>query len=386
MPCHVLCQPNPSFAWNGSWALQASTLEEFKFSRSIWIVSHCNSDLWYLVIVFVARGEWHQWWMRNWPRISQLPRCIPHTTSDCEATWRHFLCFSLWWWWWLLLLLIIVGACCSCLGIGACYGQAFLATSANKHSWTWWENLVAKWSLQGSEFAHVLFKSFQVCLQELSKMWEAKLPQEQSLFGEVTGWHTWRFATKHRHIAIWTQGLGSRHTLSCTVSSHLCLCESTFLLEENISITPSTSMRGDLDKPQTLLWQKFDWCKWSAMKPSKMPNKEWSATGAFRFQAGRHINVSQSLVERASMDSYRKLSYLSVFFSSSEKLGCPSPLGVWCFDMFWSQESMFTACSACTFLKNMLDKTPRSQTDVLGAIRKRLGQTAPCDGHAITHS
>ena len=28
MPCHVLCQPRPSFAWNGSWALQASTLEE----------------------------------------------------------------------------------------------------------------------------------------------------------------------------------------------------------------------------------------------------------------------------------------------------------------------------------------------------------------------
>ncbi len=47
---------------------------------------------------------------------------------------------------------------------------------------------------------------------------------------------------------------------------------------------------------------------------------------------------------------------------------------------------MFTACSACTFLKNMLDKTLRSQTDVLGAIRKRLGQMAPCDGHAIIHS
>ena len=34
---------------------------------------------------------------------------------------------------------------------------------------------------------------------------------------------------------------------------------------------------------------------------------------------------------------------------------------------------MFTACSACTFLKNLLDKTPRSDTEIVMAIRKRLG-------------
>ena len=40
-----------------------------------------------------------------------------------------------------------------------------------------------------------------------------------------------------------------------------------------------------------------------------------------------------------------------------------------------AKESMFTACSACTFLKNLLDKTPRSETQIVAAIRKRLGQT-----------
>lgn len=39
------------------------------------------------------------------------------------------------------------------------------------------------------------------------------------------------------------------------------------------------------------------------------------------------------------------------------------------------QEAMFTACSACTFLKNLLDKTPRGETEILGAVGKRLGQT-----------
>ena len=34
---------------------------------------------------------------------------------------------------------------------------------------------------------------------------------------------------------------------------------------------------------------------------------------------------------------------------------------------------MFTACSACTFLKSLLDKTPRTDTEILAAIRKRLG-------------
>ena len=38
-----------------------------------------------------------------------------------------------------------------------------------------------------------------------------------------------------------------------------------------------------------------------------------------------------------------------------------------------TKESMFTACSACTFLKNLLDKTPRDQTEIVVAIRKRLG-------------
>ena len=39
---------------------------------------------------------------------------------------------------------------------------------------------------------------------------------------------------------------------------------------------------------------------------------------------------------------------------------------------------MFTACSACTFLKNLMDKTPRSQPEILAAIRKRLGAGNPC--------
>ena len=49
-------------------------------------------------------------------------------------------------------------------------------------------------------------------------------------------------------------------------------------------------------------------------------------------------------------------------------IGCHEP-------MCAAKESMFTACSACTFLKNLLDKTPRSETQIVAAVRKRLGQT-----------
>ena len=38
-----------------------------------------------------------------------------------------------------------------------------------------------------------------------------------------------------------------------------------------------------------------------------------------------------------------------------------------------TKETMFTACAACTFLKNLLDETPRGQPEILAAIRKRLG-------------
>ena len=34
---------------------------------------------------------------------------------------------------------------------------------------------------------------------------------------------------------------------------------------------------------------------------------------------------------------------------------------------------MFTACSACVYLKNLLDRTGRDQNELLQAVRRRLG-------------
>ena len=133
-------------------------------------------------------------------------------------------------------------------GIGACFGLAFLVTSASSAYWTWWKVQATKWGLQESECVRGLFKSFQVCRLVPFRMWETKLQKELLQFGETTTWHSWRYATKPKRIDMWTPELGSRRMLNFTESSPRCLWRYTFLQDGSSFTTPNTLLSGDLVK------------------------------------------------------------------------------------------------------------------------------------------
>ena len=62
--------------------------------------------------------------------------------------------------------------------------------------------------------------------------------------------------------------------------------------------------------------------------------------------------------------------------------GSPADLGTfrnaWAVELPWivlaKSEALFTGCSVCLYLQNLLESTPRDQRDIIAAIKHRLGR------------